>query len=327
LREVVERAATPGAAYGAAGNLRTVREWFPTDLDDHRAGRLKSVRHEDGRLDLHDYSWTADTWTETVTRVHESAPEPVLMETVRAVSVYDRTGNLAESRTELFTAAPDAWEVIASMSHTYTVEGEESSRTDLSGRVWESFWGGVCCGKTSEKAPDGTRTVFSYDPDGRLLTRAVLDPAPVETRYSYDALGRVVSSFTTNTVSKLGTLPTATAYDALGRVVSQTDALGNATTYSYSADGLSTTLTLPAGATRTTTLDTLGRVVSVSGSASAQRFYEYGAEANGTRWTTEYKGSAEGPPPDASAPAWEKVWTDMLGRAIREERPAFGGGI
>lgn len=105
LEETVERAAFPGAAYGASGALRTVRTWFPVDLDGHRAGRLKSVRREGGHVDLHNYFWTADVWTETVTRVHEDGMDPVAMQAARHSAAYGRFGNLIETRRELRTGA------------------------------------------------------------------------------------------------------------------------------------------------------------------------------------------------------------------------------
>ncbi|NLE42932.1 MAG: hypothetical protein GX615_14050, partial [Lentisphaerae bacterium] len=108
-QEIVERAATQGAAYGHPSNLRTVTTWYPADLDDHAAGRLKSVRHEDGQLDLYAYSWVDSLWTETVTRVHELEPDPVPMKTTRRSTVQGRAGHRLAERTELMTA-PGVWE-------------------------------------------------------------------------------------------------------------------------------------------------------------------------------------------------------------------------
>ena len=73
-QEIVERAATAGAAYGAAGALRTVRTWYaPDDETPYSAGRLKSVRDEDGTLRVYTYGLDDDRWIETVTQLHEQA--------------------------------------------------------------------------------------------------------------------------------------------------------------------------------------------------------------------------------------------------------------
>lgn len=324
-QDIVERASIPEAAYGAPGNLRTVTTWYPADLDDHAAGRIASVRHEDGQLDLYTYSWVDSVWTETVTRVHELEPDPVPMQTTRRVAIYGRTGNLIEERTELMTA-PDVWEQIDGVAYEYDVNGRETKRTAFNGLTTVSAWSGTCCGKSSETAPDGTRTTFTYDTAGRVVVRTVLDPVPIETHIAYDALGRRVATWTTNRVAQSGTTVPGTpvlrtAYDALGRVVSRTDALGNATTYAYSADERTTTVTQPTGATQITVADAAGRVRTVSGTGAAPRFYTYGVNSDGTRWTKVFNGS------DATAAAWIRRTADMLGRILRKEKPGYGNTL
>ena len=228
-QEIVERAATQGVAYGAVGNLRTVTTWYPAAEDDYSAGRVKSVRYEDGQMDFYAYSWIDSIWTETVTRVHEQEPDPVAMQTTRRSTIYNRIGNLVEERTELMTAA-GVWEQIDGVAYEYSVNGKETKRTTFNGLITTSEWAGTCCGKSSETASDGTRTTFTYDDNGRLIVRTVLDPNPIETHIGYDAIGRETVTWTTNRVAHLGTTPLHATYDALGRVVSQTDNLGTTTT-------------------------------------------------------------------------------------------------
>ena len=66
------------------------------------------------------------------------------------------------------------------------------------------------------------------------------------TSYSYDAAGRTIA-----TRRDIGAMTTveSTEYDDLGRVISSTDVLGRVTRTEYSEDGLTTTVTTPAGAT------------------------------------------------------------------------------
>ena len=57
----VGRPRVAGAAYGAAGALRTVRTWYaPDDATPYCAGRLKSVRDEDGTLQVYTYGLDDD---------------------------------------------------------------------------------------------------------------------------------------------------------------------------------------------------------------------------------------------------------------------------
>ena len=281
---------------------------------------IQRDEHEDGQMDVYAYSWVDSVWTETVTRVHEDELDPVAMQTTRRSAISNRIGNLVEQRTELMTAA-GVWEQIDGAAYEYTVAGKESKRTTFNGLITTSEWAGTCCGKSSETAPDGTRTTFTYDDSGRLIVRTVLDPNPIETHIGYDALGRRTATWTTNRVAHLGTMLLRTTYDALGRVVSQNDELGNTTSYSYSANERTRTVTQPTDATQVTVTDEAGRPLTISGTAVAPRTYTYGANADGSRWVKVYQG------PDATALAWTKTTENMLGRAIREEKPGFGNTL
>jgi hypothetical protein len=50
------------------------------------------------------------------------------------------------------------------------------------------------------------------------------------------------------------------------------------------------------------------------------QFYRYGINPDGSQWTEVRQGSP-------NSPAFERTTTDMLGRTVSVERPAFGGGI
>lgn len=47
-QEIVERVLTQGTPYGTEGNLRTITTWYPVQSNTVSAGRIASVRHEDG---------------------------------------------------------------------------------------------------------------------------------------------------------------------------------------------------------------------------------------------------------------------------------------
>ena len=94
LTNIVERVGTQGASYGSTNVLRTVTAFYSAQVgaagSAARAGRIKSIRHEDGRLDLYDYALTEGLWTETVTHLHEQSPEPVSGKTTRDTTLTNR---------------------------------------------------------------------------------------------------------------------------------------------------------------------------------------------------------------------------------------------
>ena len=92
---IVERAAAQGAAYGAAGSRRTVTTFWPADAGV-LAGKVRSVRREDGRFEAYDYSLADGVWTETVTHLHEQAMNPVSGRTTRDITVTNRRGETTE---------------------------------------------------------------------------------------------------------------------------------------------------------------------------------------------------------------------------------------
>ena len=72
----------------------------------------------------------------------------------------------------------------------------------------------------------------------------------------------------------------------------QTDVLGRVTTTAYSADGLITTVTTPAGATAITTRNTDGSTASISGTAQRALVYVYDINGNSERHTTKLANGA-----------------------------------
>ena len=100
LTNIVERVGTQGAPYGSTNALRTITAFYPTEVGAAGsaacAGRIKSIGHEDGRLDLYDYALTDGIWTETVTHLHEQSPEPVSGKTTRDTTLTNRCGETIE---------------------------------------------------------------------------------------------------------------------------------------------------------------------------------------------------------------------------------------
>ncbi len=134
----------------------------------------------------------------------------------------------------------------------------------------------------------------------------------------YDAAYRRL----TETVSAGGlTRESVSVYDTAGRLKSTTAPSGLVTEYGYENGGRRTVVTRPGNVTGITERHIGGRTESVSGTGVIPRHHEYGVNDDGTQWTKNHTGST-----DSSSPAWEKTTTDMLGRTVRTDRSAFGGG-
>ena len=302
-QEITERAATVGAAYGAAGALRTVRTWYaPDDARPFYAGRLASVRDEDGSLRVYDYRVENERWIETVTSLHEQAPEPISGKTTRSATVYDRVGNVAERNQEAFIDG--TWHLIDRTVYAYNAAGQVIKETDLAGRETVSVWGDACCGKVSETLPNGVRRTFAYDGEGNLLSQTTLKAEAHHTvTYQRDDLGRVVC------VEREGLNPETTQYDILGRVVRQVDVRGGVTQTAYSLDGNTVTTTLPNGATQIRKTDALGRLLEVSGTAVQPQVFTYGP-----LWERVATGAR-----------WQQTEQNLLGQTVRQTRSGANG--
>ena len=97
---------TQGAAYGGTNALRTVTAFYPAVANDVRSGLVASVRHEDGKLDVYDYSLVSNLWVETVTRLHEQSPAPVSGKTTRDITLTNARGGAYRVRPDCHSRLP-----------------------------------------------------------------------------------------------------------------------------------------------------------------------------------------------------------------------------
>ncbi|MEE1288617.1 MAG: RHS repeat-associated core domain-containing protein, partial [Bacteroidaceae bacterium] len=100
----------------------------------------------------------------------------------------------------------------------------------------------------------------------------VITPETITT-YTRDAAGRVLTE--RKDIGAMTTIAT-TQYDLLGREVSRTDILNRTTTSAYSEDGLTTTVTTPAGASHIETLYDDDSIAFEGGTGQRSLVYEYG---------------------------------------------------
>ena len=323
LTNIVERVGTQGASYGGTNALRTVTAFYPVAANGARSGFVASIRHEDGKLDLYDYSLVSNLWIETVTHLHEQSPAPVSGKTTRDTTTTNARGEILEQKTEAYMG--EDWHIIARNRMTYNAEGKRMSRENLAGQVTTTAWD--CCHKVSETAPDGSTTTWDYDDEGRVIATSRLIPLDMTnltwltTCYEYDALGRHVATWQTNLAAKVGLPVERTRYDQLGRVVARVDQLGNTTTTEYSADGRTTSVRNPNTATVVYSRNADGDTLSITGTAVTPEFHTYGILPDGTRWAKTVEGET------ASSPRFTKRYENLLGQTIREERSGFQGAV
>ena len=324
LTNIVERVGTQGAAYGGTNVLRTVTAFYPVTggpLSSASAdGRVASVRHEDGKLDLYDYALNDGVWIKTITHLHEQSPAPVSGKTTRDITLTNARGEVIETRTEAFI--DNAWHTIARERLTYNTEGKRIKSENLAGQVTTSAWD--CCHKISEVQPDGSTTMWEYDEEGRMIASSRLIPLDMTnvtwltTCYEYDDLGRQIATWQTNRSAKVGTAVISTKYDALGRIVGKADHLGNWLRKEYSIDGLIETTIYPNESIRVVRRDQFWRVLSETGTAVTPRFFLYGIGLDGSNWTRVNTGYA-------TSPRFTRTHRNMLGLVFLEERSGCNG--
>ena len=323
LTNIVERVGTQGAAFGGTNVLRTVTAFYPIVANDLRSGLVASIRHEDGKFDVYDYSLVSNLWVRTVTHLHEQSLAPVSGKTTRDITTTNARGEILEQKTEAFIDG--IWYTIARNRMTYNAEGKRTSLENLAGQITTTAWD--CCHKVSETGPDGSTTTWDYDDEGRVIASSRLIPLDMTnvtwltTCYRYDALGRQIATWQTNLAAQVGLPVTRTRYDQLGRVIARVDTLGNTTTTEYSPDGRTVFVRNPNTSTRVTTRSASGDTLSITGSAVTPEFHTYGISPDGTRWSRTVRGET------ANSPRFSKSYKNLLGQTIREERSGFRGAI
>ena len=328
--DVVERVGEPGAAYGGTNVLRTVTTYYPV-AGAATDGLVKSIRHEDGTIDNYAYDLANGVWTETVTHVHEQAPDVVPMKTTRSVRVWNALGQLVDSRTDLCTIGvedlvPQAdWTPIERMQYAYDIDGNEIRREDLAGRLWTAEWAGNCCGKVSETDWQGITTTYAYDAEGRVVAKQT---GSVLAETAYDAFGRATN------VVRIGVAtadrpaatvhPSSFAYDSLGRETMNEgeDGIRRLFSYSYRPEGGEVRTVTEAPGTdceRVTTAisDAAGRTIGELRNGILRRSIVYAPLLE-----TIYDGS-KGP----NSPVWRETNHDLFGRLAETRKPGFGGAV
>ncbi len=255
----------------------------------YAAGKAKFSQSVNGVQTWHDYEATTEhgaTHKHTVTTKAEG-------ELVAAQS----------RKNEAFIAANDTtvfeqesiwdgtqWLLLNTTAYEYDAQHRVTKTTRGNGRFSTTEW--MCCGVLRQVDEDGIVTSNAYNSAHELTETSrsevydgdiCVTPETI-TEYTRDAAGRVLS-----TTRRIGAMVTteSTEFDALGRVTKQVDVLGRETMTEYSEDGLTTTVTTPAGATLVTVQNTDGSTARVAGTGQREQVFVFDLNGNSERMTTQ----------------------------------------
>ena len=296
----VRRVEMSSAAAGVSEPQVTVHEtWLSNATNPHARGRVKMRQAVNGVQTHYEYAATsahgALYTVTTETRVNGAA---VPGQSRRTVAYVAANGNTMREEEYALLSDGETWALLSGVTNTYDEKNRLVGTVKDNGRSTSRTLN--CSGQVlSETDEDGITTVYGYNLARQLVettrseviipaedgtdSRIIVTPETI-TSYTYDAMGRTLS------VRKdVGAMSTTeyTEYDLLGRVVRSVDLLGRVTTTSYSSDGLTSTVTSPAGATFVTIKNTDGSTARIAGSGQREELYVYDLNGNNERITTK----------------------------------------
>ncbi|GKI07338.1 hypothetical protein CE91St26_20460 [Akkermansia muciniphila] len=229
-------------------------------------------------------------------------------------SVHYLAENGATTRKEQYVHTGKDWSLIASEDYEYDNEQRLVKTTRGNGRTSTTEW--MCCGPLRETDEDGITTGYGYNSAKQLVEtiRSATETTPeMITSYSYDAAGRTIA--TRRDVGAMTTME-STEYDNLGRTIATTDVLGRVTRTEYSEDGLTTTVTTPAGATLVTRTYYDGTTTLQGGTGQREMETQLELTEEGILTTTLSKGVV-----------LSRSLKNGFGQTVRQEQPNTKGGF
>ena len=214
-------------------------------------------------------------------------------------------------------------------TYTYDSAGNKLTEKDANNKT-TTFAYDAADRLVSVTAPDGGVTGYTYDTVGNKLTET--DPRTNTTTYGYDANNRLASTTTplgnkttyfydadgnqTKVVEPRGNVAGATpddyattsTYDAAGRPLTETNPLGQTTSYAYDKVGNQVTVTDPRGMTTTSAYDGRNRLTSTTAPDGGVTSFTY--DGNGNQLTRT----------DPRAKTWASAY-DLANRLASESTP------
>ena len=308
--------------------------YYATNAAPVCAGRVKSVERHDGSLSSYAYTngtyapgsgGTPGTFTPgagsalrtEVVQGTVAQPTGIANQTTKRTTILDEQGRQVLTETAVYTGS--GYERIDWNVSIYDSVSRLLWENSLKGIRQTNVWGS-CCGKERSTDASGIETLYAYDSLGRVQSQTQVGAGgrpDIVTTFTYDADGRMLKQVTA--AGSLLITNSVNVYNTGGDLVQSVDQAGLLTEYEESADGRIRSVILPGGATQRTETYLDGQVKTVTDAGGHAEYYDYGVNPDGTRWSKVSHGAADGL-------HWEKTTTDPLGRTIRVERPAFGGG-
>jgi RHS repeat-associated protein len=329
---VEESAASPGNQYGNSSNHRKETRKFWLNAGSVIQDRLSVVIHTDGKQTHYTYheglyhqntnglgSFTGSQGLYVkVTETHDALNIQEGRST-RNVRILDDMNRLLQEQTEVFNGS--AYEI---MDWTCTQRDEEGRETQVwyaNGLSRDITWN--CCGKESERFPDGRVEFYEHDALNRTVRRTMAGtssgnwPAQTEraTEYDYDAAGNLIQQ---REIGGALSLTTTNAYDLAGRRIHSTSPDGLVTAWYYDANEV--LQVAPGGVVSVKGHFYDGRIAYHGGAGHISRYYTYGVDTNGQQWTRIH---TESP----TSAVWQLEVFGNDGHIARNERPGFGGVV
>ncbi|MEE0765782.1 RHS repeat-associated core domain-containing protein [Akkermansia sp.] len=297
--------------------LEVTETWQGSAENVHARGRTRMTQGADGVQTWYDYAAATDhgaLYNVTAETRVEGAAVPG--QSTRNVSYITTEGNTIREERHILDSA-GTWRLLAAADYEFDEQNRWTRRTRSNGRITTRAY--MCSGDLlSETDENGVTTTYGYDSARQLVEvirsavtdgETVITPETI-TSYTRDAQGHVLQ---TRTDTGAMTTVESTEYDLLGRIISQTDALGRTTTYAYSADGLTTTVTTPSGATLVTRRHPDGSVLEENGTGQRHLIYQTDSVSDGIRQTVLIPALQEG---EADIIVSRQI-TDVFGQGIR----------
>ncbi len=330
---ITERAHSITASYGDGLNQRVVTKYYGGDasIPEVKRSQKKSVLYPNGRMDTFDYSKDVnDHIFTTVTQGTSTSPGGIPYKTTRSVVEVDDKGNQVGVKVYIcigqdqYSASP-----IAEVTQEYD-DLSNLIKTYKNGRlVYEAIYEG---NKLIEAiGEDGVKYQYSYDTLERL-TDVLKVGAPEYNGYALQAtvitqsVYNAASQRITQTVGALNTggqitssLTNEYGYDLAGRVNYMKNPGDYETSVEYSNGGRTVKTSKSDGTMSETYRRLDGSIEKEIGCCIVDKFYEFFVDDNG------YRGSKKTIVSETS-PRWSQSITDLLGRTVETESPAFGGG-
>ena len=287
VKRVEKRTTALGSQHTQLSILET---WLDTGSNPYAQGRTRMEQGIDGVQTWYDYAATSAHGAlycqSAETRVNG---QTVAGQSTRQVRFITSEGTAVREESWLMDSE-GTWRMTASADYEFDVQNRWIRRTRGHGRTTTRAL--MCTGEALwEIDEDGVKTDYAYDSARQLVEiirsevshgDAVVTPETI-TSSTRDAVGRITLE---RTDTGAMTATTSTSYDLAGRVTMQTDVLGRTTATTYSSDGLTTTVTTPAGATLVTERHPDGSLAREHGTGRRDVRHTYDLGGGGTRQTT-----------------------------------------